>query len=418
MENKITQLFYFGILVVVSTAATAQVVSQKIGNNPTVINTSAVLEIESTTKGVLLPRMTTAQRTSIVSPASGLQVFDTFTNSYWYYNGTIWLNTSNNSYIPTAQYPTFDASGNNLLNGALWVGYDVTAGVWKYNKQASGRGLIDPGNPTSWTLNGTTIGTFNGDFTKLPSGTHINFRYDPTTQAALYSQDDIAVRVGGLWVDKYEGRIINVSGGVWQDNDDTTAITPGTSDIRGNGQGIPSTWMSFSQKAQGSSGMSWYVAQVTLGNNGKRLCSNAEWQLAAAGTSRSNATGMTVNGESWTSVADQDVSHYGVVGCVGSLWEWVADMGQYGPSQNTDGTGTGTAGQYIRNHYGVDAQWNITGRAYTVNTSEASGFGNLHSALLRGGAWDNLLDAGVFAINAFNAPSTWSTTFGFRGVRQ
>ncbi len=37
-----------------------------------------------------MPRMTTAERTAIATPATGLQVYDTTTNSYWYYNGTAW----------------------------------------------------------------------------------------------------------------------------------------------------------------------------------------------------------------------------------------------------------------------------------------------------------------------------------------
>ncbi len=49
----------------------------KIGDNPATIDASALLEMESTDKGLLTPRMTTAQRTSITSPALGLIVFDT-----------------------------------------------------------------------------------------------------------------------------------------------------------------------------------------------------------------------------------------------------------------------------------------------------------------------------------------------------
>ena len=50
-----------------------------------------MLEITSTTKGFLMPRMTTTERTAIATPANGLQVYDTTTNSYWYYNGTAWV---------------------------------------------------------------------------------------------------------------------------------------------------------------------------------------------------------------------------------------------------------------------------------------------------------------------------------------
>lgn len=50
-----------------------------IGANTT-INNSAILDITSTTQGVLLPRMTTVQKTAIASPAAGLMVYDTTLN--------------------------------------------------------------------------------------------------------------------------------------------------------------------------------------------------------------------------------------------------------------------------------------------------------------------------------------------------
>lgn len=51
-------------------------------------NNSAALDIKSTTKGLLIPRVTQAQRTSISSPAQGLLVFQTDgTPGFYYYNG-------------------------------------------------------------------------------------------------------------------------------------------------------------------------------------------------------------------------------------------------------------------------------------------------------------------------------------------
>lgn len=51
---------------------------------------SAIFELESTSKGALLPRMTTAQRNAITAPASGLMVYNTTTGAYNYYDGSSW----------------------------------------------------------------------------------------------------------------------------------------------------------------------------------------------------------------------------------------------------------------------------------------------------------------------------------------
>ena len=53
---------------------------------------SAMLEVKSSSKGLLIPRMSSADRSAIVLPALGLLVFDTNTNTIWAYNGTSWSN--------------------------------------------------------------------------------------------------------------------------------------------------------------------------------------------------------------------------------------------------------------------------------------------------------------------------------------
>ena len=49
-------------------------------------NASSVLDITSTTQGMLTPRMTTAQRVAIASPVDGLMVYDTDLKAFHYYN--------------------------------------------------------------------------------------------------------------------------------------------------------------------------------------------------------------------------------------------------------------------------------------------------------------------------------------------
>jgi hypothetical protein len=60
----------------------------KVGINTTTPVASAVLEITSTTAGVLFPRMTTAQKTAIASPVAGLVVYDTTLNKLCVYTTT------------------------------------------------------------------------------------------------------------------------------------------------------------------------------------------------------------------------------------------------------------------------------------------------------------------------------------------
>lgn len=53
-------------------------------------NASSILDLTSTEKGFLPPRMTTEQRDAISSPAEGLQIYNTTTHKINFYNGTAW----------------------------------------------------------------------------------------------------------------------------------------------------------------------------------------------------------------------------------------------------------------------------------------------------------------------------------------
>ena len=62
----------------------------RVGIGTTTPNASAKLQLDSTTKGFLPPRMTTTQKNAIASPATGLVVYDTTTNKLCCYNGSTW----------------------------------------------------------------------------------------------------------------------------------------------------------------------------------------------------------------------------------------------------------------------------------------------------------------------------------------
>ncbi len=66
-----------------------------VGINTNTPDASAALDISSTTQGVLVPRMTKAQRDIIATPATGLLVYQTDnTPGFYFFNGTMWTSLS------------------------------------------------------------------------------------------------------------------------------------------------------------------------------------------------------------------------------------------------------------------------------------------------------------------------------------
>lgn len=81
---------HFLFVFFVAAAGFMQAQGIHLGSN-TPADTSAVVEISSTTAGFLLPRMTTAQRNAIPNPATALQIYNTSTNCLeMYYSGGGW----------------------------------------------------------------------------------------------------------------------------------------------------------------------------------------------------------------------------------------------------------------------------------------------------------------------------------------
>ena len=89
---------------------------------------SALLEMESTTRGLLAPRMTLIQRNAIVSPATGLLVFQTdFASGFYYYNGAAWIGVAGSAtdlILPFSKSQSSPAAPLMLLNNTSGAGAD------------------------------------------------------------------------------------------------------------------------------------------------------------------------------------------------------------------------------------------------------------------------------------------------------
>ncbi|MEM6378537.1 MAG: tail fiber domain-containing protein [Bacteroidota bacterium] len=87
-----------------------------INENNTDPDASAMLDVSSTDKGILIPRMTTAERIAIANPATGLLVYDNEKNSFWYYNGTAWTAINTDAQTLAFENDTLTLSNGNSLS--------------------------------------------------------------------------------------------------------------------------------------------------------------------------------------------------------------------------------------------------------------------------------------------------------------
>ena len=130
--------YFLLIILIFSLKVTSQVAINDTGNAP---NTHAMLDVDvsSNDKGVLIPRLTTSERTgmSLSATEEGLTVYDETTKSFWFWNGTQWSEinvstvidawkttgnagtTSGTDFLGTTDNQALDIKTNNVLHVRL-----------------------------------------------------------------------------------------------------------------------------------------------------------------------------------------------------------------------------------------------------------------------------------------------------------
>ncbi len=223
---------------------------------------------------------------------------------------------------------------------------------------------------------------------------------------------DEMVKVGDLWVDRYEAS-------VWS-NEECTGISYGSSSddwesaagFPENGQLSRPLYACSVAGVTPSRWLTWFQAAAACAASGKLLLTSSEWILAAAGTPDTAAStgedgrcltlGVAVRATGIDAIDEEScVSAWGAEDLIGNIGEWTADW-----------HGLGDGGLVVQSTaYLEDATWN-------VNAAELQADGsNFPPAALQGGNMEDGSGAGVFALDLRHAPSVSGELFGFRCAR-
>ena len=125
-------------------------------------NANAILDVSSTTKAFMPPRMTTAQKNSVASPTAGMVVYDTDMASLSVYNGTAWTTTNTMAVsTKTANYTGLysdDVILGNATSGAITITLPTAVGntgeVFHIKKIDSSVNAVTIATTSSQTIDG------------------------------------------------------------------------------------------------------------------------------------------------------------------------------------------------------------------------------------------------------------------------
>lgn len=161
MMAKFSILSFIGICFFVLPLQKVSAQNNNVGIGTTTPNASAMLDVSSSTKGMLVPRMNTVQMNAIVSPSNGLVIYNTDSLCFCFYKSSVWVSLCSaggaGATGPTGPTGAIGATGSAGSNGATGAtgptgnsGATGAAGTNGINCwDANGNGINDPSEDIS-----------------------------------------------------------------------------------------------------------------------------------------------------------------------------------------------------------------------------------------------------------------------------
>ena len=168
------------ILIVAALAIYYPVLSQRVAINEdgSAPVASAILDIKSTNKGLLAPRMTQAQRDAIPTPVAGLFIYQTDgTPGYYVHNGTSWAPMAG---AGTSKWITNGVHIYNSNSGFVGIGTSTPNSAFEIRGNGAQQRITDPVSGNSLVLQGGAGGNMKVT----------GFNYNSFTAQPLYLSVD------------------------------------------------------------------------------------------------------------------------------------------------------------------------------------------------------------------------------------
>jgi hypothetical protein len=254
----------------------------QVGINTTTPDPSSMLDIQSTAKGLLIPRMTLAERNNIPSPAQGLLVYQTDnTPGFYYYIGSMWRA------IAVAVADKWIVVGNNMYNansGNVGIGttapyykLEVKGGIYAHAKSDGGPILRLMSNNELRPLN--IMAPANGDLNApfiFKTGNAFEFQTDGENAFSIGAGNNVTVNDDGFNADfRVEG-----------DNEANLLFTDASTDRVGIGTTAPTDKLTVA-------GTAGYNATTNMGASDTDFASK-KYVDDNSGTSKWTASGNNI----------------------------------------------------------------------------------------------------------------------------